>query len=102
MSLLPGESLGVSLELTNPATMCALQLTTSDYHFIGWTPRYLVADLLKAISERPSVTAKVVRVNEAEVPLNRRILVELQGRLPANFEPMSSEQFQPVGSPLAA
>jgi hypothetical protein len=101
-SLHPGESLGVSVELTNPVTKCALQLTTSDYQFIGWTPRYLVVDLLKAISERPYITAKVVRVNEADVPLNRRILVELRGRLPANFEPMSSEQFQAIEAPLAA
>jgi hypothetical protein len=96
MALQPGEELGVSLELTNRAARVAILLTTQDYCFLGWTPRYLVTDLLKAISEKPSVTARVVRVNPAEVPANRRVLVELTGTLPRGLQPMSSEEFQPV------
>jgi hypothetical protein len=92
------ERLGVSLELNNRATGCAIQLTTTDYHFIGWTPRYLVLDLLQAIADHPQVEAKVVRVNNQDVPLNRRVLVELTGRLPVGYEPMSSDLFQPVPS----
>jgi hypothetical protein len=96
MELKPGEDLGVSLELTNRAVQVAILLTTDDYLFLGWTPRYLVPDLLKAISEKPSVTAKVVRVNAAEVPANRRVLVELIGTLPPGSQPMSAEEFQPL------
>jgi hypothetical protein len=99
MSLQPGEELGVSLELTNRAVPVAILLTTSDYTFLGWTPRYLVADLLKAISEKPSVTARVVRVNSTEVPANRRVLVELTGKLPPGVQPMSAEEFQPLVLP---
>ena len=68
MSLHPGDELGVSLELTNRAAPVAILLTTGDYTFLGWTPRYLVSDLLKAISEKPKVSAQVVRVNAADVP----------------------------------
>ena len=96
MSLEPGDQLGVSLELTNKAAPVAILLTTSDYLFLGWTPRYLVPDLLKAISQKPSVAASVVRVNAAEVPANRRVLVELTGTLPPGLQPMSSDEFQPL------
>lgn len=101
MILQPGEELGVSLELTNKAAQVAILLTSSDYDFLGWTPRYLVKDLLKAISEKPSVTATVVRVNAADVPANRRVLVELTGTLPAGSQPMSAEEFQPLVPNLA-
>lgn len=96
MTLAPGEALGVSLELTNPAATVGILLTTTDYTFLGWTPRYLVSDLLKAISEKPRVSARVVRVNAADVPANRRVLIELSGTLPAGAQPMSDEQFQPL------
>lgn len=94
LSLQPGERLGISVEMTNPAEPLAIQVTTHDYVFVGWTPRYLVSDLLKAISSKPRVSARVVRVNAADVPTNRRILVELSGTLPQGFQPMSSEPFQ--------
>ena len=96
MTLQPGEELGVSLELTNKAAQVAILLTSSNYDFLGWTPRYLVNDLLNAISEKPSVAATVVRVNAADVPANRRVLVELTGTLPAGSQPMSAEEFQPL------
>ena len=96
MSLQPGEQLGISSNCTNKAEQIAILLTSSDYDFLGWTPRYLVKDLLKAISEKPSVTASVVRVNAADVPANRRVLVELTGTLPPGLQPMSAEEFQPL------
>jgi hypothetical protein len=96
LELIASDSLQVSLELNNPATGPAIQLTTKDYEFLGWAPRYLVSDLLKAIATSRDVSAHVVRVNEVGVPLNRRVLIELSGRLPAGFEPMSGSDFQPV------
>jgi hypothetical protein len=99
MLLEPGDDLGVSLELTNKAAPVAILLTTADYLFLGWAPRYLVPDLLKAISQKPSVTANVVRVNAADVPANRRVLVELTGTLPPGLQPMSSDEFQPLVTP---
>jgi len=103
MLLQPGEALGLSLELNNPVTKFAILLTTRDYYFIGWTPRYLISDFLAAIADDSAVQASVVRVNQAHVPLNRRILVELSGKLPAGIEPMSKDWFQPiVGEPKIA
>ncbi len=96
LQLQASESLQVSLELNNPATGPAIQLTTSNYEFLGWAPRYLVPDILNAISTSRVVAAHVVRVNEVGVPLNRRILIELSGRLPKGFKPMSGPDFQVI------
>jgi hypothetical protein len=70
-------------------------LTAREDHLIlGWTPHYLISDLLAAISEKPEVTARVIRVNRESVPLYRRILVEFGGKLPEKFELMSDKRFQ--------
>ncbi|MSQ53193.1 MAG: hypothetical protein EXR28_15050 [Betaproteobacteria bacterium] len=61
---------------------------------IGWAPRYLVRDLIEVINAHPDVSASVVRVNEFGALLARRVLVELEGRLSANYEPMSGGQFE--------
>lgn len=88
-----GSALQIAVELNNP-TGLAIQLQTNDCYLIGWAPRYLVRDLIKVINVHPDVSAKVVRVNEFGAPLARRILIELKGRLPADYEPMSGPQFE--------
>lgn len=88
------EALGVSVELTNPVTQVAIQLTTRDYHLVGWAPRYLVSDLMHSLADVSRIHARVVKVNGAEVPPNRRVLIEFCGHLPVDAEPMSSEEFQ--------
>jgi hypothetical protein len=98
LQLQASEPLQVSLELNNPATGAAIQLTTKDYEFLGWAPRYLVPDILKAVSASPQIVAKVVRVNELGVPLNRRVLIELSGRLPDGIKPMSGPDFRVLSS----
>jgi len=92
------ELLRIAVELNNPATGVAIQLCSEDYQMLGWTPRYLVDDLVHAVATAPVLQAKVVRVNEPGVPVNQRVLVEMSGSLPPAVEPMSSEQFQPVGN----
>lgn len=94
--LMTGESLGVSLELNNPKYGLAIQLTSRDYEFIGWTPRYIVGDLLQAMARTHNVTAKVIRVNPDGIPINRRVLVEMRGFLPHDFEPMVGGDFVPI------
>jgi hypothetical protein len=90
-----GDDLRVALELNNPATGTALQIETTDYHMVGWAPRYLVGDLKSAIDDSPeAVSGKVVRVNPAPAPSNQRVLVELTGRLPFSHSPMSEPDFQ--------
>ena len=90
------EQLYVTLELTNPATGFAVQLQTRDYHMIGWAPRYLVEDLVKAMAESPgNYNARVVRVNHLPAPSKQRVLIEMSGRW-NEHEPMTSEDFDPL------
>jgi hypothetical protein len=102
MTLKAGDQLGVSIELTNPATKVAIQLTTKpDYHFLGWTPHYLIPDLLSTTSALNQLSAKVVQVNADDVPLNRRVLIEFSGKLPVDMVPMSGTDFQLIGAKAA-
>ena len=96
----PGNPLVVAIELNNPVSGLALQLETPDYHMIGWTPRYLVNDLVKVIAESPSrVSARLLQTNPAPAPAKQRYLICLQGHWPDQYEPMSGEEFQPFGPP---
>lgn len=98
-TLQAGDSLVVAIELNNPESGLALQVQTSDYHVVGWTPRYLVTDLVKAIAESPGrVAAHLVQANSTSAPAKQRYLVCLQGHWPKNYEPMSGEEFQPFGA----
>ena len=91
-----GEQLYVTLELTNPETGFAVQIQTDDYHMIGWAPRYLVEDLVKAMAESPGkYSAKVVRVNPLPPPSKQRVLIEMSGRW-NKHEPMSGDDFHPL------
>lgn len=90
-----GDSLYVTIELTNPKTQLAVQLQTTDYHMIGWAPRYLVHDLVEAMAHAPNhYDAQVVRVNPASLLYKQRVLIELSGYWPEEYEPMSSERYQ--------
>lgn len=94
--LTPGDPLQVAVELNNPRTTVAIQLQTHrDYHVIGWTPRYLVRDLSEVIDASPAkIVARVVKVNPSSAPAKFRVLVELEGKWPKKYKPMSSEEFQ--------
>src|SRR5438876_2414920 len=52
-ALKPDENLHVAIELTSPTTQVAVQIQTQDHHVIGWSPRYLVSDLVSAIAKAP-------------------------------------------------
>ena len=95
-TLKPGEELSVAIELTNPATQLAVQIQTRDYHVIGWSPRYLVADLVSAIAKAPGdYEAKVVQVNPVPTPSKQRLLIELRGHWP-DYDPMTRDDFEPL------
>ncbi len=95
-SLRANETLHVAIELTNPTARMSVQIQTEDRQVIGWTPHYLVADLLRAIAEAPlSYTAKVVRVNPSPAPSKQRLLLEFGGHFP-NYEPMTEGDYQPL------
>lgn len=93
--LQPGEPLVASIEINNPATGLAVQVQTLDYYMIGWTPRYLVGDLINAIARSPSkLEATVVRLNPIPAPSKQRVLIEFRGHWPDGYEPMSGEDFK--------
>jgi len=92
--LAEGEALGVTLEATNPVTHVAIQLQTSDYQMVGWAPRYLIEDLIKAFSASQILKATVVRINASPAPVNQRLLVELSGRLTNGVMLMNGPDFQ--------
>ena len=91
--LKPDEQLHIALELTNPTGHPAVQIQTVDYQMIGWTPRYLVDDLTRAMAEAPGkYTARVVRVNPVPMPSRQRVLVELKSYWQYH-EPMTGKDF---------
>lgn len=89
------EKLYVTLELTNPVSVLAVQIQTTDYHVIGWAPRYLVPDLAAAMAETANYSADVVRINPQPAPSKQRVLVEMRGRWDEH-EPMKSEDLMPL------
>ena len=93
--LAAGETLFVTLELTNPVARLAVQIQTEDYHMIGWAPRYLVRDLVAAMAESAEYQAQVVRVNPQPAPSKQRVLIEMRGRW-ERHQPMSHEDFLPL------
>lgn len=94
LKLVEDESLRVSVELNNPVTRLAVTLMTDDYHMIGWTPRYLVDDLIRCVPRAPDLSAKIARINSESAPLNQRILIDFWGKTPVGVEMMSTPDFQ--------
>ncbi len=95
-SLKPEEKLHIALQTDSPATGRAIQFQTEDYYVIGWSPRYLVEDISKAMLESHiDCRAHVVGFTSQPAPLKQRILIEMHGRW-HDYEPMSGEDFQPL------
>ena len=94
-NLAPKERLLVALELTNPVTGFAVQIQTSDYCTIGWSPRCLVDDFVAAMEECPSYSAHVVRLNPLPAPSRQRLLIQLDGRW-EKHSPMCGPDFTPL------
>lgn len=94
-NLRPQEQLLITLELTNPVAKVAVQVQTSDYHVIGWAPRYLVADLVAAMTEYPFYSAHVVRLNPLPAPSRQRLLVQMDGQW-EKHSPMEGDDYVPL------
>lgn len=93
--LATGEELYVTLELTNPVSTMAVQIQTTDYHMVGWAPRYLVADLVQAMTESPKYAAQVALVNPQPAPSKQRVLIQMCGSWD-HHEPMCGPEFRPL------
>ena len=92
-SLKQGDRLYLALELTNPVTVLAVQIQTTDYHMLGWAPNYLVYDLAAAAQSPRDYEAEVVRVNPQPSPSRQRVLIEMRGRWDEH-EPMTQSDFR--------
>lgn len=94
--LAPGEELHVKVQHDNPVDGLAVQMLTTDRQMIGWTPRYLVNDLAKAMTHAPDkYKAKVVKINPQPAPSKQRVLIEMTGNW-GQHEPMTGEDFMPL------
>ena len=95
LSLQTGETLGVAIEATNPATGFAIQIQTQDRVVIGYAPRYLIDDLAQVILQcAGTVSASVSRLNRPPAPPSQRLLVSFEGCWPDDYQPMSGEMFE--------
>ena len=96
-SLKIGERLELSFELSNPATVHAITVKTTDQYIIGWLPRYLVDVMHQDNAWKiEDVEAKVAQVN-SNASLSHHLLVEFGGRLPEGINPMSYlAQYKPI------
>lgn len=92
-SLAPQDVLRVAVELNNPATGLAVQLQTENYHMVGWTPRYLVKDLVAMIERTPDIRGYLVKKNQADAPVHQRFLIDLTGNWPEDYQPMSTDDY---------
>ena len=122
-ALCPREELRVDLDLTNPVAPVGVRLMTADNHVVGWPPRYLEDELVRAMPATPTYKARVVRVNSLHgpslspayqaspadgsrhaaaerpnlvpVPPRWHVLVEMSGRW-TKHEPMTGVDFEPL------
>lgn len=91
-----GEELYATLEFTNPATQLAVQMQTTDYHMIGWAPRYLVHNLARAMSmELGEYRVRVVRATARYGSAKPSVLIEMNAPWPSH-EPMGGRDFTPL------
>jgi hypothetical protein len=92
-----GQDLAIALEANNPATGWAIQFQTRARIVIGYAPRYLVNDLAEVIGNCGAlVSATLVRVNPPPAPPGQRLMVTFEGCWPEGYEPMNTEEFQPL------
>lgn len=95
--LQPNEQLYLANEFQNPHDSRALLLCTKDHHILGYCPRYLVADALKILREKPEIVdVHVERVNLAPTPLQFRLLCNMTAELPQEFRLFSGREYEPI------
>ncbi len=94
-----GERLELSFELSNPATVHAITVKTTDQYILGWLPRYLVDVMHQDNAWKVvDVEAIVAQVN-IKAPLSHHVLVDFSGRLPPGVDPMTKlEMYQPIAT----
>ena len=68
-----------------------------DNHTVGYCHRYLASDILRLLRENPELpVVRVKQVNAPPSPLQWRLLCSLTADWPADWEPFSGDEFQPI------
>ncbi len=102
-TFVPGMTKGTRLllcaDLQNSADEKAILLRSEAGCLVGWIPRYFLEDIHQLIErDRNGVRVTVERVNPEPGPVQQRLLCRLEAPWPADWCPMSGEQFQPLVS----
>lgn len=92
--LQPGETLRATTDPDDTDSGSAVQLRTEDGQVIGWTPDYLVPELTPVLANPSQCSAQVAQINQRPYK-NRHVIIEMHGNW-GDYEPMSSEDFQPL------
>lgn len=93
--LKPGEKLWLAHELQNPHDSQALTFHTEDHYLVGYSPRYLNAEIFRVLRNNyKGVDVAVERVNLSPTPLQFRLLCLLKLDN-SNNELFSSSEYQP-------
>ncbi|MFA5865734.1 MAG: DNA-binding protein [Phycisphaerae bacterium] len=100
--LKPGEVLLMAYDFQNPYDNLALMLRTNDAspgdrYIVGYCPRYLKMDMLTILNSC-SVQPKVLveRVNLPPAPFKFRLLCNMTGCWPCDFQPFLDKAYQPI------
>jgi hypothetical protein len=91
------ERLYLTRDFQNPDDPSALLLRTEERYSIGYCPRYLAAELVEVLQQKPqSVCAYVERVNPAPTPIQLRLLCNMTVEGNNNFAPFNSQDYQSI------
>lgn len=98
-SLKEGEPLYLMPDLMNETDNNAVALRTmeGERFMLGYVPRYLAQDVWKIMQgcHPDFINVFVHRVNR-DAPLQQRLLCRMHACWPADFQPCSGEEFQPI------
>lgn len=93
-ALARGGPLALQPDTTNPVNRDAILIVTPDGAPIGWVPELLV-DYVNVV-RRIAYQVRVARVNGPRVPAHLRVLVRLDGHVPASYRPFVGTEWEPV------
>jgi hypothetical protein len=91
--LQPGEELLVRDDRDNPSNPHAVLVSATDQQQLGWVPDALI-DYVQTARTQARVSVRVKQVNDADVPPNLRLLVQLHGRVPSGYQPFAGDEWQ--------
>ncbi|SET23768.1 hypothetical protein SAMN05421811_102471 [Nonomuraea wenchangensis] len=90
-ALVEDDELALRPEPANPVNPRAL-LVTRDGGELGYVPNLLL-DYVHQVRDAGAMTLRVAQVNGSDTPLNLRMRVRLEGRVPSRYAPFRGEEW---------